>query len=290
MTQEQIEKILAEHKAWLRGTGGTKANLHYANLCDADLRNANLHYADLRDADLCGADLRDLDLFGANLCGANLCSADLFDADLRDACLRNADLHYANLSGADLSCADLRDANLSGADLSCADLFGANLCDADLCGADLYNADLCGANLSCADLRDADLCGANLCGAHLCGSNLKGVRYNEKTACYAMQCPEKGAYIGYKKAEGKIVELEIQEDAKRSSATTRKCRASKAKVLSITSIDGKEHFEEAKSNNDQAFVYKVGEIVEVKDFDEDRWNECSSGIHHFITREEAERY
>ena len=141
------------------------------------------------------------------------------------------------------------------------------------------------ANLSGANLYDADLYGADLCGA-----NLRDVKYNERTAFYAMQCPEKGAYIGYKKAEGKIVELEIQADAKRSSATTRKCRASKAKVLSITSIDGKEHFEEAKSSRDQSFVYRVGEAVEVKDFDEDRWRECSTGIHHFITREEAAMY
>lgn len=89
-------------------------------------------------------------------------------------------------------------------------------------------ANLKGANLCDANLCDADLCGADLRGADLRGANLRGVRYNEQTAYYAMQCPEKGAYIGYKKAEGKIVELEIQADAKRSSATTRKCRASKA--------------------------------------------------------------
>ena len=176
-------------------------------------------------------------------------------------------------------------ANLKGANLRGADLYGANLRGADLCDADLRDADLYGANLC-----DAYLYGANLCDADLRDADLRGVRYNEQTAYYAMQCPEKGAYIGYKKAEGKIVELEIQADAKRSSATTRKCRASKAKVLSITSIDGKEHFEEAKSSRDQSFVYRVGKTVEVKDFDEDRWNECSTGIHHFITREEAVFY
>ena len=201
----------------------------------------------------------------ADLYGADLCGADLYDANLRGADLRGAHLYGANLCGA-----DLRDAHLC----------GAHLCDANLCGAHLCDADLYGANLRDADLRGADLRGANL----------RGVRYNEQTAYYAMQCPEKGAYIGYKKAEGKIVELEIQADAKRSSATTRKCRASKAKVLSITSIDGKEHFEEAKSSRDQSFVYRVGKTVEVKDFDEDRWNECSTGIHHFITREEAAMY
>ena len=255
MTQEQINKILASHKEWMKGTGGERADLRDADLRDADLRDANLRDADLRDADLCGADLRDADLRGADLRVANLCGADL---------------RVANLCGA-----DLRDANLR---------------DADLRDADLRDADLCGANLRDANLRDADLRGADLRGADLCGADLRGVRHDERTAFYAMQCPEKGAYIGYKKAGGKIVELEIQEDAKRSSATTRKCRASKAKVLSITSIDGEEHFEEAKSNYDNSFVYEVGETVEVKDFDENRWNECSAGIHHFITRGEAERY
>lgn len=191
----------------------------------------------------------------------------------------------ANLKGADLRDANLCDANLCDADLCDAYLYGADLRDADLRDADLRGAYLYGADLRGADLCDADLRGANLRDADLCG-----VRYNEQTAYYAMQCPEKGAYIGYKKAEGKIVELEIQADAKRSSATTRKCRASKAKVLSITSIDGKEHFEEAKSSRDQSFVYRVGKTVEVKDFDDDRWNECSTGIHHFITRQEAVLY
>ena len=220
MTQEEFNAILENHKKWLEGNGGERANLKGANLCGANLRDANLC-----GANLCGANLRDAYLYGANLCGA----------DLRDANLRGAYLYGANLRGADLRDADLRDANL-------------------------------------------------------CGANLRDVRYNEQTAYYAMQCPEKGAYIGYKKAEGKIVELEIQADAKRSSATTRKCRASKAKVLSITSIDGKEHFKKAKSSRDNSFVYRVGETVEVKDFDEDRWNECSTGIHHFITREESVFY
>lgn len=121
-------------------------------------------------------------------------------------------------------------------------------------------------------------------------ADLRGVGYNEQTAYYAMQCPEEGAYIGYKKARGLIVKLQITEDAKRSSATTSKCRASKAKVLSITSLDGKQFFDEIKSDYDSSFIYKVGEVLEIKNFDENRWNECSTGIHHFITRQEAVFY
>ena len=189
--------------------------------------------------------------------------------------LRDADLRCANLSNADLRCANLRNA-----DLRC-----ANLSDADLRGADLFGANLRGANL-----RNADLCRADLCRADLCGASIDQMMWNIYTVFYPLQCPESGSYIGYKKASGLVVELEIPADARRSSATSRKCRASKAKVLSITDINGNPAGGQVKSNYDPNFVYAIGETVEVTDFDDNRWNECSTGIHHFITRAEAVIY
>ena len=211
------------------------------------------------------ANLRDADLSGADLSGANL----------RDADLSGADLSFANLRGADLSGANLRDADLSGADLSC-----ANLSNANLRGANLRGADLSGANLSCANLSNANLSGASM----------DQMIWDIHTVFYPLQCPDSGSYIGYKKASGLVVELEIPADARRSSATSRKCRASKAKVLSITDINGNPAGGQVKSNYDPDFVYTIGETVEVSDFDDDRWNECSTGIHHFITRAEAVIY
>ena len=168
--------------------------------------------------------------------------------------------------------ADLSDANLSDADLSDADLIRANLSGADLRGADLSDANLRGANLSGADLIRADLRGA------------KGI---------TMACPSDGAFVGWKKAITDIgiaiVKLQITEDAKRSSATGRKCRCDKAQVLAIFDQYGKE-IETAHSDRDSGFVYKTGEIVVPDSFDENRWKECSHGIHFFITRTEAEEY
>ena len=188
---------------------------------------------------------------------------------------------------ADLCYANLRKANLCGADLC-----GANLCGANLCGADLFGTNLCD-----ADLCDADLRGANLRKANLCGADLRGAKNTDKTAWdaytafYPLQCPETGSFIGYKKAADKIVMLEICADAKRSSATSRKCRCSKAKVLSITHLDGSDSgLTEVRSDYSKEFVYRVGEIAEVSDFDDDRWNKCTAGIHFFITREEAVKY
>ena len=179
---------------------------------------------------------------------------------------------------ADFSGAYLSGANLTGADLSYADLSNADLSGADLTGADLSYADLIGANLTGADLSYAYLSRAYLSGANL--SNTKGIP--------SIACPEKGSFIGFKKARGKIIELLILEDSLRSSATTRKCRCSKAKVLSITNLDGSDGGIKAiQSDRTASFVYSVGETVEVPDFETDRWKECAPGIHFFITRQEA---
>ena len=199
----------------------------------------------------------------------------------------------ADLCGANLCGANLRSADLCGADLCGANLCGANLRSADLCGANLRSANLCGANLRSADLRSADLYGANLYGADLCGANLRSANlYGAENINYPIACPEKGAFIGFKQAScDYIVELLIPEDAKRCSATSRKCRCSKAKVLSITRKDGSDSgLTKIHSNYDSKFIYTVGEFVEVKNFNEDRWNECSAGIHFFITRQEAVDY
>ena len=197
-----------------------------------------------------------------------------------DAYLRNADLRNADLRNADLCGAYLRGADLCGANLRDADLCGANLRDADLCGAYLRGADLCGANL-----RDADLCGANLRDADLRGADLCGVR-----GAY-IACPTDGSFIGWKKASGYIVKLQIPEDARRSSAGGEKCRCDKAYVVEIQNADGtKADIETIHSNHDANFVYTVGATVEVSDFDGDRWNECAPGIHFFIDRRAAVEY
>ncbi len=184
----------------------------------------------------------------------------------------------------------------SGANLGYADLSGADLSHADLSYANLSYANLSGANLSYADLSDADLSGANLRRADLRRANLRranlsGADHNESTAFLLCQCPTEGSFIAWKKASGKIVKLLVLEGAKRSSATTLKCRCSAAKVLEIQNIDGTKTEESCiVSGHDSSFIYRVGDIVSVDNFDEDRFNECSTGIHFFISRDAAVKY
>ena len=193
-----------------------------------------------------------------------------------------ADLCETDLRWADLCGTDLRGANLSGANLSWANLSGANLCEADLSGANLSEADLSWANLSGANLSEADLSGADLHEVDLRGA---------KNLNFPIACPEKGTFTAFKKAGKYIIELEIPSDALRSSSTTRKCRCSKAKVVSITNLDGSpSDVKSVASNYDSEFIYNLGETVEVPNFDTNRWNECAPGIHFFITRQEAVDY
>jgi len=183
------------------------------------------------------------------------------------AIIAKADLRWADLRWADLGGEDLRGADLRGADLRWADLGGADLGGADLRGADLRWADLRWANLRWADLRGADLRGAK---------NIPVI-----ASAQTVITPQ-GELIVFKKlADGSICTLKIPFEAKRSNASGRKCRAEYAIVISGEGV----------SQHDSSFVYRVGETVRPREpFDEDRWNECGSGIHFFLTEEEAKEY
>lgn len=189
---------------------------------------------------------------------------------------------------ADLRGANLRGANLRGADLRCANLCGADLYGANLRGATLSGATLSGADLRRADLYAADLYGAVLCDANLCDANLYGAK---NVPFIPMTCPDSGSFTAWKKAHGHIVKLLIPEDARRSSATGRKCRCDKAVVVAIETVSGEPtDLCEVRSDYYLDFVYKVGETVTVPDFCEDRFKECAPGIHFFINRQEAVDY
>jgi hypothetical protein len=103
--------------------------------------------------------------------------------------------------------------------------------------------------------------------------------------------PEEGDFVAFKKlVGGKIAKLLIPADAKRvSSLVGRKCRASHALVLEITHDGISDPDGEGISSHDPYFKYKVGETVRAA-LNDDIRIECTSGIHYFLTRKEAENY
>mgnify|MGYP000358399202 CR=1 FL=1 len=135
------------------------------------------------------------------------------------------------------------------------------------------------ANLSRADLSRADLYGANLYGA-----NLYGAKNAELGIAQTRILPD-GDLIGWKKCkDGVIVKLAIPAAAKRSHAFGRKCRAEFADVLEVIGASS------GVSSHDNKTEYRVGCRVASDRFDENWQEECSGGIHFFITRIEAENY
>lgn len=117
--------------------------------------------------------------------------------------------------------------------------------------------------------------GANLTDADLHGANLPS---------FAI-CPEIGEFTAFKKLEGDIIaRLLIPEDAFRTSSLVgRKCRASKAKVVSLSCGNvGYSLYNRTE--------YRIGAIVEPDSYDPDIRIECTHGLHFFVTEREAREY
>ena len=131
---------------------------------------------------------------------------------------------------------------------------------------------------------------ARKAGADLQGADLRGAKDAGLAIARTRILPE-GSLIGWKKCEdSRIVKLRIPEDAKRSHAFGRKCRAERAGVVAIFGPDGS-LCDMATASYDRGFVYRVGETVVPKNgFSEDWQSECEAGIHFYITREEAEAH
>lgn len=187
---------------------------------------------------------------------------------------------------------DFRYLNLEKSNLSGSDLRGIDLSYSNLCGTKLLATDCSGAKFTgCSTDHDTDFTYANLIGSF-------------DVTFVPFACPEKGEFIGWKRVKDYLVKLKIPEDAKRSSATSYKCRCDKAFVLRIYNLDGsdadldelnvdargllKNHHEFEQIT--APITYKVGEIAYADSFDDDRWNECSHGIHFFTDYRMASQY
>ena len=232
-----------------------------------------------------GASLDGAWLDGASLDGASLACASLNGASLDRASLDRASLDGASLDGASLNGAWLNRASLNRASLNRASLDGASLNGAWLHGASLNRASLDGASLNGASLDGASLHGASLNGASLNRASLNGASGIGGVHLARTRILPQGSIIGWKKCGDVIVKLRIPEEAKRSHAWGRKCRAEYADVLEV--IGAKEAF---TNDHGPKTVYRAGERVYPDKWDDDWTQECSHGIHFYITKEEAEAH
>ena len=167
LSDSEIQSKLDNHKLWLAGKGGAKADFSNVNLIGHDFIDLDLRFADFTCAklyncsfsksNLVGAIFNGADLFEANMRECNLTEALLIDAKLINVTFLDANLNRADLTSADLTSSHLERANLSYATLRHAILKLAYLHGADLSKADLTYANLSNAILNYANLNDACL-------------------------------------------------------------------------------------------------------------------------------------
>lgn len=218
----------------------------------------------------------------------------LYDYNFEDACFSNCEFHGTVFS----KC------NFSSAYIELCEFYNVefHLCNFNF--VNLVHSRLSKVRLSrtCFSLNSAT------------GTVFDKIRTDEHTPFFHIMCPEEGSFIAYKKAYIKtsgqsmlkpvLVKLEIPKNAKRSSANSYKCRANMAKVLGFIGLkysedrDGYDIVGAIKLKADQCvqsgydskFTYPLGQTLKVDNFDEDRWSECSTGIHFFMNKEMARYY
>lgn len=150
------------------------------------------------------------------------------------------------------------------------------------------NAEFIRCNFHGARFSNCNFRGTRLYDCNFRDALFENIKTNESTRMgIPMTCPDTGSFIGWKAGRNYIIKLEIPEDAERSSSNSRKCRCSKAKVLEIQSLTDETilHGEDVSFRG--GLIYRVGEMVYPDEWDPNRWNECSHGIHFFLTKEEA---
>ena len=213
------------------------------------------------------------------------------EKDFTNLILENMNLENYDLSDMNFSHSNFIGVNLSNVNFCSSQLVNVLLDDCNLQNANLKNANLERASLRRANLTKVDISGARLYAAVLENAILDNIIFDDNTKNFRIHCPEKGAFIAYKKGlNNLIVKLLIPSDSRRVSSTMNCCRCDKAKVLEIKNFEGTKFFDEAWSTVAEGFCYKLGEWVYAENFNEDRWYDSTGGIHFWMTEEEAKAY
>lgn len=127
------------------------------------------------------------------------------------------------------------------------------------------------------DLHRTWLIGANLAGAKLNGAKGSLIEYRKGKMLTE-------DIVGYKKCcDGVIVTLRIPRGAIVFSINGYKCRTNKAKVIAIDGVT-------RAISRYKYMSYYVGDEFTIYDFNCEYNIECSTGIHFFMNKKDAELY
>ena len=279
-TQEELDKVLDDYRNVTIGSDvSAKLDLSYS-----DLRGLCIAYQHLCNVDFTGSNLSCIRIYHSKLDHCHFINCDLNDVIFKFTSIIYSDFNRCNMRN--MHCSHIHIAS------SCV-IHNSNIIDNIFFNSTLE-----------LNLDESSILQHNWLRSDANLIRPKLVDFPKDAFVKYANCPTHGKFIGWKKCEITpddraklndtafycLVKLEIPASAKRSSGIGFKCRADKAKVLSICTLNGETKLTEALSMYDSNFVYKVGETVSVDDFDDSRWNECAPGIHFFIDKDAAIGY
>ena len=244
--------------------------------------------------------------------------ANLNFVDFTDSYFDSVDMNAADLTHVLFNRSTLENVNMKAADIFKSDIKNSNLCNVDFISSLVINCDCDNSSFFNSVMFRCNIWNSNF-------THINDFYYSKIVSTFLKDCvftfsdyedafadcsmkrtiitpsepvetivPETGSFIGYKKVRldnGScgVVRLKVLEDSKRSNGTSCMCRCSKAKVLSIIDERG-EYYRQGYSFYDKSFKYKVGEVVEVENFNDNKFLDCTHGIHFFMTEKEAWDY
>lgn len=279
MSQEELDDIIAKHEKWLRKEpDGEQARLSGFMFDGLDIR-----YCDMSNSIIKNCYFKRCDITCSWLQGS-----DLIESVFKFCSLSQLTLSKCSMCGIVAVFSDFDHCIFDASDMTSGVFAKCSLSSGSFLRSNLSFTKFLECHINLCVFVDSDMSSSKF---QLCNIINISVNNVENFPHIPMTCPETGSFMAWKRAGVYIVKLLIPEDARRSSATGRKCRCDKAFVVAIEDIDGTPSImQKVTSDYDENFIYRVGETVTEPKFCDNRFRECASGIHFFMTRQEAVEY
>ena len=215
---------------------------------------------------------------------------DFIGTNLGSGLFTDLDFSNANFNGADIRNSKFYNCNLSRASFYETRMEGTSMANCNASLARFMRAKMMCMHFMRVNFTHADFTHANLHEATLADCDLSDITISYDTI--GLQDAPEGELVGWGMKHNYLIKMIIPKTAKRSWATTRKLRAEYVIVESIIDtmggrpVDTIDHYSDHRKGY-SATVYTVGQTTMPDKWDDDRWNECSHGIHFFLDKREA---
>lgn len=316
-------KFASFDKSKLSNCEFNMCNMYNAYFKESDLYNVsmiecNLEYAFFGESYINNWHISDCCMYASKFMKSNIVSSRMIECKIKASNFENSEISSLTIQGCYAKRSSFREAHIRDCNFSDNMFETSSFVLATISKTNFGNSNLSYSRLDKTAFIKCSLCFTNFYASDITSlTEFVDCEVGQGTIGLGLACPAVGEFIGWKKViidvEKKIsgdkdmieykhvkttgiVQLLIPEDALRSSATTKKCRANKAKVIGIEVSDPKainwvpmEEWD-VHSDFDRTFKYHIGDDLVVPNFDHDRWNECAPGIHFFMNKEDAENY